>query len=107
MFLCGVILKGVKSFTWSKVLGLFILKGRKKIGIVYNSFIRWEGRGGVIKLKRSKLNTSLAAPGVTRSPPATPHRLQHLLAHFIQNGRWGPGIGQTLGYWTLRSTFAK
>ena len=54
MFLCGVILKGVKSFTWSKVLGLFILKGRKKIGIVYNSFIRWEGRGGVIKLKRSK-----------------------------------------------------
>ena len=45
--------------------------------------------------------------GGTRSLPATPHRLQHLPAHFIQNGRWGPGIGQTLGYWTLRSTFAK
>ena len=45
--------------------------------------------------------------GGTRSPPAMPHRLQHLPAHFIQNGRWGPGIGQTLGYWTLRSTFAK
>ena len=45
--------------------------------------------------------------GGTRSPPATPHRLQHLPAHFIQNGRWGPGIGQTLGYWTLQSTFAK
>ena len=74
MFLCGVILKGVKSFTWSKVLGLFILKGRKKIGIVYNSFIRWEGRGGVIKLKRSKLNTSLAAPG------ALAHRLQRRTA---------------------------
>ena len=48
-----------------------------------------------------KTNTSLAAPG------ALTHRLQHLPAHFIQNGRWGPGIGQTLGYWTLRSTFAK
>ena len=36
--------------------------------------------------------------GGTRSPPATPHRLQHLPAHFIQNGRWGPGTGQTLGY---------
>ena len=45
--------------------------------------------------------------GGTPSLPATPHRLQHLPAHFIQNGRWGPGIGQTLGYWTLRSTFAK
>ena len=45
--------------------------------------------------------------GGPRSPPARPHRLQHLPAHFIQNGRWGPGIGQTLGYWTLRSTFAK
>ena len=41
------------------------------------------------------------------APPATPHRLQHLPAHFIQNGRCGPGIGQTLGYWILRSTFAK
>ena len=30
--------------------------------------------------------------GGTRSPPATPHRLQHLIAHFIQNGRQGPEI---------------
>ena len=44
---------------------------------------------------------------VTRSPPATPHRLQHLTARFIQNGRRGPKIGKTLGYQTLRSTFAK
>ena len=39
--------------------------------------------------------------GSTRLPPATPHRLQHLIASFIQNGRWGPEIGQTLSYWTL------
>ena len=45
--------------------------------------------------------------GGTRSPPATPYRLQHLTARFIQNGRQGPEIGQTLCYWTLRSTFAK
>ena len=44
--------------------------------------------------------------GSTRSPPATPHRLQHLTARFIQNGRQGPEIGQTSGYWTLQSTFA-
>ena len=34
------------------------------------------------------------------SPPATPHRLQHLTAYFIQNEWWGLEIGQTLGYWT-------
>ena len=45
--------------------------------------------------------------GGTRSAPATPRRLQHLTAHFIQNGRQGPEICQTLCYWTLRSTFAK
>ena len=39
--------------------------------------------------------------GGTRSTPATPHRLQHLTAQFIQNGRLGPDIGQTLDYWTL------
>ena len=27
--------------------------------------------------------------GGTRSPPATPHRLQHLTARLIQNGRQG------------------
>ena len=46
-------------------------------------------------------NTSLAAPG------ALAHRLQRRTACFIQNGRQGPEIGQTLSYWTLRSTFAK
>ena len=45
--------------------------------------------------------------GGTRSPPATPHRLQRLTAHVIQNGRRGPEIGQTLGYGSLRSTFDK
>ena len=39
--------------------------------------------------------------GGPRSPHATPHRLQHLTARFIQNGRQGPKIGQTLGDWTL------
>ena len=33
-------------------------------------------------------NTSLAAPGA-RSPPATPHRLQHPTARLIQNGWQG------------------
>ena len=42
----------------------------------------------------------------THSPPATPHRLQHLTAHLIQNGRQGLERS-TLGYLTLRSTFAK
>ena len=36
--------------------------------------------------------------GGTRSPPATPHRLQHLTAQFIQNGRRGLEICQTLCY---------
>ena len=50
---------------------------------------------------KKKKNTSLAAPG------ALANRLQHLPSNFIQNGRWGPEVGQTLGYLTLRSTFAK
>ena len=29
----------------------------------------------------------------TRSPPATPHRLQHLTARLIQNGQQGLEIG--------------
>ena len=41
----------------------------------------------------------------TRSPSAIPQCLQHLTARIIQNGRQGLEIGQTLGYWTLRSTF--
>ena len=43
----------------------------------------------------------------TRSPAAMPHRLQHLTTRLIQNGWQGLEIGQTLGYWTLLSTFAK
>merc|ERR1712208_259596 len=44
--------------------------------------------------------------GGERVPPA-PHRLHHLTACFIQNGQRGPKIGETLGYWTLQSTFTK
>ena len=51
--------------------------------------------------RRGSCQYQSSGAGGTRSPPAMPHRLQHLPAHFIQNGRWGPGIGQTLGYWTL------
>ena len=40
-------------------------------------------------------NTILAALG------APAHHMQHLTAHFIQNGRRGPKIAQILGYWTL------
>ena len=45
-------------------------------------------------------NTSLVVLG------ALAHRLQRRTARFVQNGQWGLEIGQTLGYWTLRSTFA-
>ena len=37
----------------------------------------------------------------SHSPPALPHRLQQLAACFIQNGRLGPKVGPTIGYWTL------
>ena len=43
----------------------------------------------------------------TRSPPATPYHLQHLTTLWIQNGRQDLDKGQTLGYWTPWSTFAK
>ena len=46
-------------------------------------------------------NTSLAAP------EALAHRLQHLTARLIQNGEQGLEIGQTYGYLTIWSTFAK
>merc|ERR1712013_826256 len=45
--------------------------------------------------------------GGTRSPPATPHRLQHQTARLIQNCRRGLERGPILGYWALPSTFAK
>ena len=35
----------------------------------------------------------------TRSPPATPQRLQHLTACLIQNYQWGLEICRTLGFW--------
>ena len=35
------------------------------------------------------------------------HRLQHFTARLIQNGQQGLKKGQTLGYWTLQSIFAK
>merc|ERR1719320_2146192 len=38
-----------------------------------------------------------SSTGGTRSPPATPHRLQHLTARFIQNGRRGLERGPILG----------
>ena len=46
-------------------------------------------------------NNSLAAKG------ALTHRLQCCTACFIHNGRWGLKIGQYLGYWAQRTTFAK
>ena len=42
-----------------------------------------------------KLNEKYQPSGAggTRSSPAMPHRLQHLTARFIQNGRRGPEMG--------------
>ena len=52
-------------------------------------------------------NTSLVAPGhsLTASnatPPATPHCLQHLTAHLIQNGRRGLERCLLLSFWALQ-----
>ena len=80
-----------------------------------------KGHHGKKKMGEKMENNDKYQPsgaGGTRSPPATPHRLQCrtacnaappaiFTARFIQNGPQGPEIGQTLGYWTLRSTFAK
>ena len=59
-----------------------------------------KGRDGEKKKMEWKNNGKYQPSGAggTRSPPATPHRLQHLTAHFIQNGRRGLEIGQTLDY---------
>ena len=43
----------------------------------------------------------------TRSPPEMTHRLQHLTACLIQNGRQGLEISQTLCYLIPWTTFAK
>ena len=66
--------------------------------------IVWEVGYTVIKIRRDcnfDFEYQPSGAGGTRSPPATSHRLQYLPARFIQNCRWGPGIGKTLGYWTL------
>ena len=48
---------------------------------------------------------SLAVPGtLAYHLPATQNHLQHCL---IKNGQRSLEIGQTLGYWTLQSTFVK
>ena len=65
-----------------------------------------KGRDGE-ELKKKLKKYQPSGAGGTHSPPAMPHRLQHLTARIIQNGRQGPKIGQTSGYWTLQSTFAK
>ena len=58
-----------------------------------------KGRDGEMELKEKKLKEyQPSGAGGTRSPPATPHRLQHLTAQFIQNGRRGLEICQTLCY---------
>ena len=56
--------------------------------------------GGLITAVKPELNPMLisskyqpSGAGGTRSPPATPHRLQHLTARLIQNGRRGLEIG--------------
>ena len=67
-----------------------------KIGPISSKKVRSQ-----TKVRKIEPNTNLAAPG------ALAHRLQHLTAHFIQNGLKGPKIGHALGYWILRSAFAK
>ena len=49
-------------------------------------------------------NTSLAEP---RALVHSLQHQQHLTARLIQNGQHDLHIGQTLGYWTLQSTFAE
>ena len=63
-------------------------------------------KGLTLVLKHNNSNnnnkhTSLAEPG------ALAHRLQNLTARWIQNGRRGLEMGQTLSLWTFQSTFAK
>ena len=45
------------------------------------------------KKDRNILEYQPSGAGGTRSPPATPHRLQHLIARLIQHGRRGVEIG--------------
>ena len=90
---------------------LIIKKSKQPINSkIYNQFVFQADRSQTVLLENKLILYTEYQPGGaggTRSPPATPHRLQHLTACFIQNGRRGPEIGQTLSYWTLRSTFAK
>ena len=61
----------------------------------------------VRKCRDSNKKYQPSGAGGTRSRPATPHHLQHLIAHLIQNGWWGQEIGQTLGFCVLPSTLSK
>ena len=56
--------------------------------------LNWEFELLDEKVMISMINTSLMAPGhsltaCNAAPPAMPHRLQHLTARLIQNGRQG------------------
>ena len=46
-----------------------------------------------MQISWEKLEYQPNGAGGTRSPPATPHRLQHLTARLIQKGRQGLEIG--------------
>ena len=52
------------------------------------------------ELGRNRVKYQPSGAGGTRTLPAMLHRLQHLTACLIQNGRWGLEISQTLCYWT-------
>ena len=55
----------------------------------------------LFSLKEYSDNTSLAAKG------ALTHRLQHMTAQLIQNGRWGLERGLPLDFGALPSSFSK
>ena len=59
--------------------------GQKFLRLIDQHFPKQHPLGKIINRNYIKYQPSGA--GGTRSPPATPHRLQHLIACFIQNGR--------------------
>ena len=68
--------------------GTFFLNTfRHRAMISYNA-VPGKIKTGSIATMKKKYQPSGGAGG-TRSPPATPHRLQPLTAHLIQNGRRG------------------
>ena len=66
-----------------------------------------KGRDGKMKNERKKWRIMVKIAMRPRRQLLTAHPLQHLTARFVQNGQQGPEIGQTLGYWTLRSILVK